>query len=165
MAEKMRRHFLRDREAAQLLNEFLSKFKIDIEQLLGSKLRIELIETQAGIFYSINGKPLLALINGTLSPTLIFEEVLHLFPKIVVNMGAVSHICNGADVMAPGVVRIEKEFKANDWVVIVDERHSKPIAITVALTDSDTTRGLKQGKIARNIHYVGDKVWSQMKRI
>jgi len=165
MTEKMRRHFLRDREAAQLLDEFSNKFKIDLRELLGSKLHIELTETQAATIYSVKNKPLLALIKGALSPTLMFDEVLRLLPKIVVNMGAVPHLCNGADVMAPGIVRIEEEFSANDYVVIVDERHNKPIAITVALTDSQTARSLKQGKIAKNVHYVGDEIWNQLKKI
>jgi PUA domain protein len=90
---------------------------------------------------------------------------MQLLPKIVVNMGAVSHICNGADVMAPGVVRIEKDYKSNDYVVIIDERHNKPLAIALALTDSQTARGLQHGKIAKNIHYVGDDLWGQLKKL
>lgn len=165
MNRKTRRYFLKDKEATQLLNQFSDKVRIDIKQLLGSKTNIELTETHTATIYSINNRPLLALIDGSLSPTLLFEEALRLIPKIVVNMGAVPHICNGADVMAPGIVRIEKEFSTNDYVVITDERHNKPIAITIALTDSKTARNLKQGKIAKNTHYVGDKLWSQIKKI
>jgi PUA domain protein len=107
----------------------------------------------------------LAVWKNVVLPTLLFHEVLQLLPKIVVNMGAVPHLCNGADIMAPGVVRIEKDYKQNDYVVITDERHDKPLALAVSLTDSSTARSLKHGKIASNVHYVGDDLWSQLKKL
>jgi len=65
--------------------------------------------------------------------------------------------------MAPGVVQIQGDFGKNDFVLVVDERYGKPLAIGVALTDSQTMRSLKQGKILENVHYVGDKLWNQLK--
>ena len=78
-------------------------------------------------------------------------------------MGAVSHICNGADVMAPGIVRIEGQFDVDDFVLVLDERHSKPLAIGSALLDSQTAKQTKHGKTAKNLHYVGDKLWNALK--
>jgi predicted RNA-binding protein (TIGR00451 family) len=37
-------------------------------------------------------------------------------------MGAVPHICNGADIMAPGIVKVEREFQARAMAVVVDEK-------------------------------------------
>jgi PUA domain protein len=62
------------------------------------------------------------------------------------------------------VVRIEKNYDKGNYVVVVDERHSKPLAIAVALEDSQTAKSMTRGKIARNIHYVGDRLWSQFKK-
>jgi len=163
MVEARRRHVLREREASQLLDEFSRKLNIDIKQVLGTKLQIEVAQTQKAKIFFINNKPLVAIFNDNLLPTLLFEEALRLLPKIIVNMGAVPHICNGADVMAPGVVRIEKEYKANDFIVVADERHNKPLAIATSLTDSPTALIMKHGKIAMNIHYVGDNLWNQLK--
>jgi len=165
MSEAKRRHFLSEREATQLLDGFSQKLSLDIKQLLGTKAKIEVAETQTAKIFFANNKPILAILNGTLLPTLLFEEALRLLPKIVINMGAVPHICNGADVMAPGVVRIEKEYKTNDYVVVVDERHNKPLALIIALTDSQTALKMQRGKIAKNIHYVGDNLWNQLKKI
>lgn len=164
MSEAKRRHFLREREVTQLFDEFSQKLNIDIEQLLGTKTQIEVAETQKAKIFFVNNKPLLAILNDTLLPTMLFEEALRLLPKIVVNMGAVPHICNGADVMAPGVVRIEEEYKTNEYVVIVDERHKKPLAIAIGLTPSQTALKMKHGKIAKNIHYVGDNLWNQLRK-
>jgi len=100
-----------------------------------------------------------------LFPTLLFEKALLFLPKITVNMGAVPHLCGGADLMAPGIVTIDGNFKVNDYVLIVDERHHKPLAIATALTDSQTARNTRHGKIARNIHYVSDDLWNQLKKL
>jgi len=149
----------------QLLDEFSQKLSLDIEQLLGSKTKIEVAETQTAKIFFASNRPILAILDNTLLPTLLFEEALRLLPKIVVNMGAVPHICNGADIMAPGVVRIEKEYRTNDYVIVVDERHGKPLALVIALTDSQTASKMQHGKIAKNIHYVGDNLWNQLKKL
>jgi len=165
MSETKRRHFLREREATQLLDEFSQKLNLDIKQLFGNKTQIEVAETQNAKIFFVNNKPILAVLNDTLSPTMLFEEALRLLPRIIVNMGAVPHICNGADVMAPGVVRIEKEYRTNNYVVVADERHNKPLALAIANTDSQTALKMQHGKIAKNIHYVGDSLWNQLKKV
>jgi len=165
MPETMRRRFLREKEAAQLLYEFSQKLNFNIKQLLNTKKpQIEVAETPTAKVFFMNGKPFLANLKDLLVPTLLFEEALRLFPKITVNMGAVPHICNGADLMAPGIVKIEGDFKADDYVLVVDERHHKPLAIVIALTDSQTTRNLQHGKVAKTVHYVGDSLWNQLKK-
>jgi len=164
MPETMRRQFLREREAAQLLDEFSQKLKIDIRSLLDSrKPSVETAETSAAKIYYANGKPVIAKMKDALIPTLLFERALQRLPKIVVNMGAVPHICNGADVLAPGIVKIDGAFGADDFVVVVDERHQKPLAVVLALVDSEATRSLSRGKVAKNLHYVGDALWNLLK--
>ncbi len=165
MPESKIRHFLREKETTQLLDELSEKLNINIEQLLGTKTNVEVSQTQTAIIYFINGRPLLAAWKNVLVPTLFFHEALRMLPKILVNMGAVPYVCNGADIMAPGAVRIDKDYKQDDYVVVTDERHEKPIAVAVALTDSITARTLKHGKIAKNLHYVGDDLWNQLRRL
>jgi len=165
MPEVIRRRFMREKEAAQLLDELSQKLKVDIEQLLNTKKpKIEVAETATTKIFLIEGKPFIANLKDMLLPTLLFDKTLQLLPKITVNMGAVPHICNGADLMAPGIVKIEENFNANDYVLVVDERHHRPLAIAIALTDSQTARNLQRGKIAKNIHYVGDSLWNQLKK-
>ncbi len=122
-------------------------------------------ETQNVEIFIINGKPLFARSRGTFLPTLISNGVFPLLPKIVVDMGAVPHICNGADLMAPGIVQIDGDFNTDDLLLIVDERHGKTLAIGAALLDSHATRKLKHGKVVKNIHYVGDSLWKMLKEI
>jgi len=164
MSEIKRRQALREKEATRLLGEFFKKLKTDIRELLDAKKpRIETAETSNAKIVFIDGKPLIASLRDLMIPTLLFEKALKLLPKITVNMGAVPHICNGADLMAPGIVKIEANFNVSDLVLIVDEQHHKPLAIVTALVDSQTARTLQHGKVAKSIHYVGDSLWNQLK--
>jgi PUA-domain protein len=165
MSEVSRRQFLREKEAVRLLDEFSRKLKIDVRDLVGVKKPS--LESAEGpnlkVFY-LEGKPLLASTKDGLIPTLLFEKALFVLPRITVNMGAVPYVCNGADVLAPGVVRIEGAFAVGDLALVVDERHSKPLAVVSALVDSQAASGLKRGKVAGNLHYVGDALWNMLKR-
>jgi len=165
MPEAKRRQFLREKEATQLLLELSQKLKINTKELLEQK---KTTVEQAGDpnikIYYLNGKPAAVKLKDRLLPTLQFEKALQHLPKIVVNMGAVPHICNGADVLAPGIVKIAGAFAINDYVVVVDERHQKPLAVAAALVDSQAANSLKHGKVAENLHYVGDAVWNRLKQ-
>ena len=165
MSKIVPRHSLREKEARQLLFDFSQKLSLEPKKFFGVKPRVEEAETQGIEVIIVDEKPLLAKFHDLLLPTLVFDAVLALFPKIVVNMGAVPYVCNGADVMAPGVVRIDGNFQKDDFLLIVDERHGKSLGIGVALFDSQTMKGLKRGKIAKNLHYVGDKLWNFIKRL
>ncbi|MEM2102363.1 MAG: DUF1947 domain-containing protein [Candidatus Bathyarchaeia archaeon] len=163
MTETLKRHFLREKEAKQLLTLIQQQAQIDAKSLVGE--RVEFAETEIATIYLINGKPLFAKKDTVIFPTLSFDEVTKLLPKIIVNMGAVPHICNGADVMAPGVVGIDGTFEKDGFVVIVDEQHKKPLATGITLYRSEEMKTLKHGKIVKNVHYVGDKLWQLLRKL
>ena len=163
MPKKRRRHFLKEKETKSFLLEVSKKLGTDIELLLGSKTRVEVNETETAEIFIFNGRPLLARSNGELFPTLSFEELFPIIPKIIVDMGAVPYVCKGADVMAPGVVAIEGEFREKSLLLVVDERHSKPLAVGVALFSSEAMKTVNHGKTVKNLHYVGDKVWNYLR--
>jgi PUA domain protein len=160
---KRRRHSLKSKDAKKLLLEVTQRLGTDIEPFFESKIRVEVNETETGDLFIFNGKSLLARSNGDLFPTLSFEKVVATLPKIVVDMGAIPYVCKGADVMAPGVLTINDDFKENDIIVVVDERHSKPLAIGVALFGSEEMKTVKRGKTVKNLHYVGDKLWNYIR--
>ena len=108
------------------------------------------------------GRLLVAEREGTLFPVLSEEhnrEALDLLPSIIVDMGAVPHIANGADVMRPGVRIFQGGFRKGDVLVVRDERHRKPLAIARALEDMETCKEMKRGKVAENLHHIDDKIW------
>jgi PUA domain protein len=80
-------------------------------------------------------------------------------------MGAVPFVCKGADVMAPGIRRVEGEFGKGDLVVVVDEKHGKALALGESLFDSQTVRNTKKGATVKTLHYVSDKIWNFTKTL
>ena len=116
-------------------------------------------ETEDGLtVFIIDGDVKLARRDETLFPTLLNESVEEL-PSVLVDMGAIPYVCNGADVMSPGIVGIDGEFGEGDLIIVRDERHRKSLAVGVALVKSRDMREMPKGKAIKNIHYVGDKLW------
>ncbi|MBS7647813.1 MAG: DUF1947 domain-containing protein [Candidatus Bathyarchaeia archaeon] len=165
MSKGYKRHFLKVKEVKTLLEEASKKLKIELDKILSPEAKVELIKTSFGETFLINGKPCLFKLGQNLYPTLLFEEALALMPKVVVDMGAISHICNGADVMAPGIISFEGAFNKGDLVVVVDEKYSKPLVIGEILYKDDETVNIKRGVVVKNIHFVGDKIWKTLKEM
>jgi PUA-domain protein len=161
--KKSRRHFLKEKDAKKFLLEVTDKLGTDIERLLGSKVHIELDEVERIEVFIVIGRPLIARYDGTLFPTLTFEEFFSTAPKIVVDMGAVPYVCKGADVMAPGVVAVKGKFEVGNVLLVVDERHDKPLAVGVALFSSEVMKEVNRGKTVKILHYVGDRLWNYLK--
>lgn len=162
---KRHRHSLRTKDAKKLFLEINKMLGIDIEQFFKKKLQVEIYETEVAEIFVFNGRPLLARSNEKLYPTLSFKELFPVLPKIVVDMGAIPYVCKGADVMAPGVLNIKGEFEESDILLVVDERHSKPLALGLALFNFEEMKTIKHGKILKTLHYVGDKLWDYLKEI
>jgi len=113
----------------------------------------------------IGGLPVFIIIDDEIFPTLLNTEVISELPSLIIDMGAVSHLCNGADLMAPGIVKITREFTADALALVLDVRFSKPIALVKTLCASSEITEKKHGKVALNIHHVGDKFWEAFKHI
>lgn len=163
MPPKYRRYSIRTKEAKAILEIASEKTKVDLEKILGAKTRLESVGTGFGEILLVNNRPLLVKMRDNVFPTLFFREIFASAPKVVVDMGAVPHVCSGADVMAPGIVRFEGEFGRGDLVYVVDEKHGKPIAIGEAMHDYDTASMMSKGVVVKNLHYVGDKIWGVVK--
>ncbi len=158
-----RRYFLRKKEAKRFLREIAEKENIDIINFLN--LKFEVVELTFNHFiFLINGHPSF-IKSDIVFPTLINDYVLNQFSTLTVDMGAVPYICNGANVMAPGIVKVDGSFKIDDLVVILDENFSKKIALCKVLYNSIKISEKKHGKVAINLHYVNDKYWEAFKKI
>ena len=165
MPTKQRRYSLKAKQAKLILNEIAERLKINVEALFGSKANVEVVEAEVGKIYPVNGKPLFFKVGERVLPTLLFQEFALRAPKIVVDMGAVPYVCNGADVMAPGIRHVDGEFAEGDLVLVVDEKHGKPLALGESLYDAESSRKTKQGVVVRTIHFVSDKVWNFVKTL
>jgi PUA domain protein len=97
-------------------------------------------------------------------PHLTEDTILNYFPCVVVDMGAVKFVCNGANVMRPGITYLD-EFRQSDLVIVKDEKHRKSLAIGISRFDGETMRNFEKGPVITNLHYVGDIFWNLKKEI
>ena len=155
-----KRHSIRKTQVSELTARLTTE--IDGAADLFSGERLEVVETNTGLqIFLVDRKPLLMEYRETVFPTL-RGALERPFPqrRIVVDSGAVPYVINGADVMRPGIVSVTDDVRAGGLVQIVEERHGKPIAIGVAILDASEIRVRTGGKMAKNIHYVGDEIWN-----
>jgi len=82
---------------------------------------------------------------------------------VIVDMGAVKFVTNGADIMAPGIVAADETIAVDDAVWICDENHKKPLAVGIAMKTGLEMEELQKGKAVKMMHYVGDELWGLMK--
>jgi PUA domain protein len=108
----------------------------------------------------IDGIPSFFFLDGKLIPTLKMLMVKNNLKKITVDMGAIPFVIKGADIMRPGIKIIEENICKEDYVLVVDEKFSKPLSVGKALFPTEEMRELKNGKVIKNIHYVGDRIWN-----
>jgi PUA domain protein len=156
---------LKNKEAKQLLAEASANLKLDLEALFGSKATVEVVESEVGLIYLIEGKPILFEADNNILPTLHFNEYIAGAPKIVVDMGAIPYVCKGATVMAPGIVRVEGNFGKGDLVLVVDMKFGKALALGESLLEADVARQTTKGPVAKTLHFVSDKIWEYTKTL
>ena len=84
--------------------------------------------------------------------------------QVVVDMGAVKFVTNGADVMAPGIVDADEEISKGDQVWICDVKNKKPLAVGIATINGFEMKNTQKGKAISTIFYVGDKLWSYIQK-
>jgi len=90
--------------------------------------------------------------------------LLEKFPKAVVDSGAIKFVCNGANVMRPGIKKFT-EFQKDDIICVVEEVHNKFLAIGKALVSSEEMANISKGEVVKNLHYISDKYWEAAKLI
>ena len=152
-----KRH-LKDKETKQILKEFAQRYPTS-ESFIRSVNDVQEQVVGKGSVFFLNGRALFLRTESGLLPSLKFDELLSSLPKIIVDMGAVAHVANGAHVMRPGIKVIPNDFRKGDLVLIVDEKFGKNIALGIADIDSDTMKSANKGRMIETVHYVGDDFW------
>lgn len=108
----------------------------------------------------VNGHPFFFYHEKELVPTLKLILENNVLKTITVDMGAVKFVVKGADIMRPGITKIDDTIESNELVTIIDEKHNKPIGIGLALFSGQEMQKATSGKVVKNLHYVGDKIWN-----
>ena len=82
----------------------------------------------------------------------------------MVDMGAVKFMCNGANVMRPGITNYT-EFEKDNLVCIIEESQHKFLAVGKSCVPSTDMESMNKGEVVKNMHYISDKYWESGKII
>ena len=156
----MKSNLLSKSTTAETLEKISSQWSIELPKV--KTLTIHEIDDDASL---ITGDGLSAIKLGEIYiPFLSETGLLERFPKIVVDMGAVKFVCDGATVMRPGVKNYS-EFEEDQIVCVVEESHNKFLAVGRSLVSSKEMVTMAKGEVVKNLHYVSDRFWESAKKI
>jgi malignant T-cell-amplified sequence len=97
-------------------------------------------------------------------PHLTQHELLNHFASVEVDMNAVKFVCNGANIMRPGITDFTT-FKESEIVLVKDQSHKKELAVCISLVNDENARKMEKGVVLNNVHHIGDIYWEMKKTI
>jgi PUA domain protein len=104
------------------------------------------------------------LAHDLIIPHLTQHEILNHFASVQVDMNAVKFVCNGANIMRPGITDFST-FKESEIVLVRDQTHKKELAVCISVVDDENGRKMEKGIVLNNIHHIGDMYWEMKKTI
>lgn len=145
---------LSNSEKKELNNQLEQKFR------LVDFIKKDDIIDKTDDFILIQGKKLFFYHDNEVVPTLhALLKQNTILKKVIVDMGAVKFVIKGADIMRPGIRKLDENIVKNEFVVIVDETHGKPLAVGKMLFSGEEVMAMNSGKVIKNLHYIGDEIW------
>ena len=150
------RHHLRSDEIGALEASLADHLGIELDG--DDYERVEFTDTDREIVL-VDGEPLVASFDGELFLTV--RGANDHPPEnhvVTVDAGAISFVSDGANVMRPGITEATDDIEPGDLVVVVEETHSKALAIGRAETDGSDMVG-ESGKVVESLHHVGDELY------
>ena len=141
---------------AKDVNKEIAHYKVE----LSKKDTVVLAEEGERKFIIVNKQKNFFYHGERIVPTLRLLQRREMLKKIVVDMGAIKFVIKGADIMRPGIKKINHEIKKDEFIVVVDEKNDKPLAVGIALFNGKEIEQQTSGKVIKNIHYVGDDIWN-----
>ena len=78
------------------------------------------------------------------------------YKSIYVDKGAIPFVIKGADIMRPGIRKIDENIVKSEIILVKDETHNKTLAIGFAEYNSEDMQKQEKGKSVIIYHYVGD---------
>ena len=97
-------------------------------------------------------------------PFLANHTLLQKFPSVTVDMGAVRFMCNGANIMRPGI-REYSEFQEDEIVCVAEESQHKYLAVGISEVASNQIESMEKGQVIKNIHHISDRLWEAGKTV
>ncbi|MCB9361996.1 DUF1947 domain-containing protein [Candidatus Woesearchaeota archaeon] len=137
----------------------------ECEELYGNSIieknqKVNILEDQNNKYITVDDELRFFYVDNQPVPVLKFLIKNRVLKSVTVDMGAVKFVTNGADIMRPGITKVDDDIKENELVIVVDEKNNMPLAICRSSMDTEALRSATSGKVLKNIHYVGDDIWN-----
>lgn len=156
----MKSHNLSKSDISDILDKMTQQWHIEIPK--SKTLVLHEIDDDTNL---ITGDSITSIqIGESYLPFLSETVLLEKFPKATVDAGAIKFVCNGANVMRPGIKKFT-EFQKDDIICVVEEVHNKFLAVGKALVSSAEMSTITKGEVVKNLHYISDKYWEAAKLI
>ena len=156
----MKTNLISKSETSDILKLISKKWKLEIPRV--KNLKSHYVDNDSQILVGENFKIL--KLKDEFIPFLSDVTLLESFPSVTVDMGAVKFMCNGANVMRPGI-KNHSEFLKDDIVCVIEESQHKYLAVGKSLVNSSDMKDLSKGEVIKNLHYISDKYWEISKTI
>ncbi len=152
---------LSNKEKRDLQTKLIELYGEQVLQFFQKSLILQSIKTEEGTFIVIDKKIWWFLYDGKYIPSIhMLRELNPGLHKLVVDVGAIRFITNGADVMAPGIVSFDDNITKGAYVVIHEEKANAILGVGMSLIDAEEFNKNKKGKVVKLIHHLKDKIWS-----
>lgn len=159
----MKRWVLSRRDSADMISKVESSLRLGLN--LPKSAQADCAEPVDGIvFVNLDGLTFVQA-GDSYIPFLGSKESLALFPSATVDQGAIKFILNGADVMRPGIRRLDDWGEAGMLVVVQEEAKGRAIAVGRSNLSGQEAQAMTRGSCLKNLHHVGDKYWNAHKAL
>ena len=156
----MKTNLISKSETNQIIKLVSDQWKRELPKI--KNLKVHFIDNNSQLM--VGDGIIILKIDDDYLPFLNQNNILGKFPNVMVDMGAVKFMCNGANVMRPGIKKYT-EFVKGDIICVIEESQHKFLAVGKAITDSSELENISKGEIIKNLHYISDKYWEIAKTI
>lgn len=81
------------------------------------------------------------------------------YPICYIDNGAIPFLLRGADMMRPGIEKIQGEFEKGEIILIKNLNYPKVIGISQSLLSSEEMKSQEKGKSLHVLHYLKDQYY------
>jgi PUA domain protein len=156
----LKSHNLSNSDIVKIIDKITDQWHLELPKT--KQLVLHEIDDETSL---ITGENLAVIrVDKIFLPFLSETGLLEKFPIVIVDSGAVKFVCNGANIMRPGIKNFT-EFKKDDIICVTEDVHNKFLAVGKALLSSDDMKTLVKGEVIKNLHYISDKYWEIEKLI
>ena len=159
----MKRWVLSRRDSVEMIGKIESSLGLTLD--LPKSAQAQCAEPGDGVvFVSLDSLEFIQ-VGDKFIPYLGSQQTLALLPAAVVDEGAIRFLLNGADVMRPGIRKLDDWGGAGRFVVVREEKKERAIVVGLSTVTGAEAQAMSRGSCLKNLHHVGDKYWNLHKSL